>query len=170
MRHLKSGRKFGRKSAHRNAMMSNLVASLVKHERIETTEAKAKELRPLAERTITWAVRLGELLRKDPSERSAEEKVHYLHHLRMAARVLKDREALRLLFQEKATRFVERSTDSQGGYLRVVKTRRRMGDNAPMAIIEFIDFVPQPKEVPEKAVKAAKAAKGEQEAPAAEKK
>ena len=155
MRHLYSGRHFGRDSAHRHAMMSNLVASLVKHERIETTEAKAKELRPLAERTISWAVRLGEVLKKDPKERSAEEKVRYLHHLRMAARVLKDRDALRELFQEKAIRFLDRP----GGYLRVLKTRRRAGDNAPMALIEFVDFVPAPKAAPAKAEGEAEKAK-----------
>ena len=147
MRHMKSGRHFGRDSAHRHAMMSNLVASLVKHERIETTEAKAKELRPLAERTMHWAIELGDLLKKDPKERSSEEKVRYLHHLRMAARVLKDRDALRALFQEKAIRFLDRA----GGYLRIIKTRRRAGDNAPMALIEFVDFVPVSKVAPVKA-------------------
>ena len=65
MRHQKHGRKFGRKSAHRHAMFSNMVASLITHERIQTTDAKAKELRRIAERAINWSASLGDLLIKD---------------------------------------------------------------------------------------------------------
>ena len=120
-------------------MYSNMVASLIMHERIETTEAKAKELRRIAERTMTWATSLGEeLLTKDPGERSADESAKYLHHLRMAQRVLKDRPALERLFAEVAPRFVERA----GGYTRIIKTRLRRGDNAPLAFVELVDYEP----------------------------
>ena len=139
MRHRKSGRKLGRNAPHRKALWSNMVAALVTHERIETTEAKAKELRRYAEKTVTWATSLGaELLQKDPEERSPEEKARFVHHVRMARRVLRDRTALERLFSEVAPRFANRA----GGYTRIVKTRRRKGDNAPMAIIEFVDYEP----------------------------
>jgi len=139
MRHRKSGRKLGRNAPHRKALWSNMVAALVTHERIETTEAKAKELRRYAERTVTWATSLGkDLLRKDPEDRTEEEKARFVHHVRMARRVLRNREALERLFSEVGPRFVDRA----GGYTRIVKTRRRKGDNAPMAIIEFVDYEP----------------------------
>lgn len=139
MRHHKSGRKLGRNAPHRKAMWSNMVASLVTHERIETTEAKAKELRRYVEKTVTWATSLGkDLLQKDPADRTAEEKARFVHHVRMARRVLRNREALERLFSEVGLRFVDRP----GGYTRIVKTRRRRGDNAPMAFIEFVDYEP----------------------------
>lgn len=142
MRHRKSGRRLGRNSSHRKAMFSNMVAAVITHGRIETTEAKAKELRSIVERTITWASSLGELLGKDPAERSPEEKARYLHHLRMAKRVLKEGSALEQLFAEVGPRF----TDRAGGYTRVIKTRRRRGDNAPMAFIELVDYEVSRKE------------------------
>ena len=137
MRHRKSGRRLGRSATHRKAMFSNMVAALITNERIETTEAKAKELRRYAERTITWATSLGELLHKEPEERTGEEKARYIHHLRMARRILKDEEALGKLFHEVGPRFLER----EGGYTRIIKTRRRLGDAAPLAFIELVDYV-----------------------------
>jgi large subunit ribosomal protein L17 len=141
MRHRKSGRRLSRTSPHRKAMWSNMVAALINHERIETTEAKAKELRRHAEKTITWATSLDELLTKEPEQRSEAEKARYVHHVRMARRVLKDRKALERLFAEVAPRF----TDRPGGYTRIIRTRNRRGDNAPMAFVELVDFEPTAK-------------------------
>jgi len=140
MRHQKSGRRLGKNQTHRKAMWSNMVASLITHERIETTEAKAKELRRIAERTMTWATSLGTLLGKDPGDRSQEEAAKYVHHVRMARRVLKDKSALDRLFTEVAPRFVDDDGKYEGGYTRMIKTRRRKGDGAPLAFVELIDY------------------------------
>lgn len=133
MRHRKSGRKLGRLTAHRKAMFSNMVASLITHERIETTEAKAKELRGIAERTITWAVGVSELYEKGLDKCDRDERARIVHANRMARRVLKDTEALSKLFTEVGPRFADRN----GGYTRVLKTRNRLGDAAPMAFVEL---------------------------------
>jgi len=140
MRHQKSGRRLGRSATHRKAMWSNMVASLIKHERIETTEAKAKELRRIAERTMTWATSLGTLLAKDPDDRDQGEAAKYVHHIRMARRVLKDKTALDRLFTEVAPRFVDDDGKYEGGYTRIIKTRRRKGDGALLAFVELIDY------------------------------
>jgi large subunit ribosomal protein L17 len=140
MRHQKSGRRLGRSATHRKAMWSNMVASLIMHERIETTEAKAKELRRFAERTMTWATSLGTLLAKDPDDRSQSEAAKYVHHVRMARRVLKDKTALDRLFTEVAPRFVDDDGAYEGGYTRIIKTRRRKGDGALLAFIELKDY------------------------------
>jgi len=134
MRHRKSGRKLNRNSPHRKAMFSNMVSSLVTHGRIETTEAKAKELRGIVERTITWGVRVNELCAKEASTLTREEKLSVAHAKRMAGRVLKDRDALAKLFDEVAPSMAGRP----GGYTRVIKTRLRHGDAAPMAMIELV--------------------------------
>lgn len=134
MRHRKSGRKLGRSSSHRKAMFSNMVASLVRYGRIETTEAKAKELRSIADRTINWGVSVSELTAKDPAHLSADERARIVHAKRMARRVLKDTDALRTLFSEVAPQLAGRP----GGYTRVLKTRVRTGDAAPMAFIELV--------------------------------
>lgn len=134
MRHRKSGRKFGRKSDHRKALFSNLVASLVRHGRIETTEAKAKELRSIADRTINWGVSVCELTAKEPAQLSMEERAKIVHAKRMARRVLKDTDALDVLFSDIAPKLAGRP----GGYTRVLKTRVRRGDAAPMAFIELV--------------------------------
>ena len=140
MRHQKSGRRLGRNATHRKAMWSNMVASLITHERIETTEAKAKELRRIAERTMTWATSLGTLLGKDPDDRSSDEAAKYVHHVRMARRVLRDKSALDRLFTEVAPRFVDDDGKYEGGYTRIIKTRRRKGDGALLAFVELIDY------------------------------
>ncbi|MCP4446565.1 MAG: 50S ribosomal protein L17 [Myxococcales bacterium] len=134
MRHRKSGRKLNRNSSHRKAMFSNMVSSLVTHGRIETTEAKAKELRGIAERTITWSVKVNALCAKDSASLSRDEEMIVMHAKRMAGRVLKDRDALKHLFYEVAPAMAARP----GGYTRVIKTRVRKGDAAPMAMIELV--------------------------------
>jgi large subunit ribosomal protein L17 len=134
MRHRKAGRKLGRNSSHRKAMYSNMVASLLAHGRIETTEAKAKELRRIAERTITWGVSVSELTRKDVKELSQTERSNIVHAKRMAKRVVKDADALTKLFAEVGPRYAGRP----GGYTRVLKTRIRRGDAAPMAFVELV--------------------------------
>jgi large subunit ribosomal protein L17 len=134
MRHRKSGRKLGRDSSHRKALFSNLVASLVTHGRIETTEAKAKELRSIADRTINWGVSVSELLSKEPGQLSQDERAKLTHARRMARRVLKNPDALDKLFSDVAPQLAGRP----GGYTRVLKTRMRRGDAAPMAFIELV--------------------------------
>jgi large subunit ribosomal protein L17 len=117
MRHNKKGRKFGREADHRKAMLKNLVISLLTHGRIETTIAKAKEMRSLAERVITYG------------------KNGDLHNKRLAFSVLNNHQLVKKLFDEIAPKYAERS----GGYTRVLKTRLRRGDCAPMAIIELVE-------------------------------
>ncbi len=134
MRHQKAGRKFSRTSAHRKALFSNLVASLVLHGRIETTEPKAKELKRIADRTISWGTSVGELTAKGRDKMTAEEKAKVVHAMRMAGRVLKQREALRKLFHEVAPGLRGRN----GGYTRLLKTRQRIGDAAPMSLVELV--------------------------------
>jgi large subunit ribosomal protein L17 len=146
MRHQKSGRKLGRKSPHRKAMFSNMVASLIKHGRIETTEAKAKELRRHADKAITWAVSVADVEIKGRKKQSDEEKAKFVHAMRMAQRVVRDSDALSKLFHEVGPGYVSRP----GGYTRVLKSRIRRGDAAPMAFVELM-----PGDVPKKAKKKA---------------
>ena len=117
MRHQKSGRKFSRTSAHRQAMFSNMAASLIKHELIKTTLPKAKELRRVAEPLIT----IG--------------KVDGVANRRLAFARLRDKEAVGKLFVELGPRYQSRP----GGYLRILKCGFRDGDNAPMAYVELVD-------------------------------
>ena len=117
MRHRKKGRKLNRTAAHRKAVLRNMATSLFRHERIETTTAKAKELRPFAERLITLAKR-GDL-----------------HARRLAARKIADREVLGKLFDDLGPRFAERP----GGYTRILKLGPRRGDAAEMALIELVE-------------------------------
>ncbi len=116
MRHGKSGRKLGRNSSHRKAMFRNMVTSLLEHGAVQTTDAKAKELRRVADRMIT----LG--------------KTNTLHAKRRAARTLRSRDVLAKLFDEIAPGFTERD----GGYTRIVKLGPRRGDGAEMSIIELM--------------------------------
>jgi large subunit ribosomal protein L17 len=134
MRHLKAGRKLGRTSAHRKAMYSNMVAALVTYGKIETTEAKAKELRSIADRTISWGVGVNDLTRKDRKKLSDIERARIVHAKRMARRVLKDEAALERLFAEVAPAMAGRP----GGYTRLLKTRNRVGDAAPMALVALV--------------------------------
>jgi len=115
MRHLNQGRKLNRTSAHRKALFRNLVLSLVRYERIKTTDAKAKELRRYADRMVTLGKR-GDLAAR-----------------RLAYNFMQSRDAVKKLFDEIAPRFKDRA----GGYTRVVKFGMRRGDAAPLSIIEF---------------------------------
>jgi large subunit ribosomal protein L17 len=134
MRHRNSGRTLGRKSSHRRAMFRNMVTSLIEHERITTTEPKAKELRRFADRTISISLRLGDLLGKPREERSVEEQARYVHALRMASRMIQTREVLHKLFDEVAPKLQGRP----GGYTRLIKIGQRRGDAAPMVMIELV--------------------------------
>ncbi len=116
MRQQKAGRKLGRTSSHRKAMFRNMVTSLFEHERIETTDAKAKELRKIAEKMIT----LG--------------KKGDLHSRRQVLSVISDKKVVRDLFDTIAPRYRHRN----GGYTRIFKGGRRLGDNAPLSIIELM--------------------------------
>src|SRR5213592_3494708 len=134
MHHRIAGVRLSRTSAHRKALFSNLIAALFTNERIRTTDAKAKETRRLAERTITWARRVGDVLTKNPDRRSAEESARYVHAIRMARRVVRDRGAVTKLFDELAPRYLAR----RGGYTRIMKLGQRPGDAAPMSLLELI--------------------------------
>ena len=116
MRHLKSGRKLNRNSAHRKAMFRNMATSLFEHEIIKTTVPKAKELRRVAEPLITLA--------KEDS----------VAHRRLAFNRLRDRDAVTKLFNELGPRYADRP----GGYLRILKCGYRAGDKAPMAFVELV--------------------------------
>jgi large subunit ribosomal protein L17 len=134
MRHLRAGVHLSRTHAHRKALFGNLVAALFTHERIRTTDVKAKATRRIAERTITWARRLGEVLTKSPEKRTADESARVVHAVRMARRVVRDRDAVGRLFEEIGPRYLGRA----GGYTRIVKVGQRPGDAAPMSILELI--------------------------------
>ena len=116
MRHRAKARQLSRTASHRKALLANLATSLFRHDRIETTEAKAKELRPYAERLITLA-RRGDL-----------------HARRLVERRIKDREVTHRLFAELGKRFAARP----GGYTRIVKLGHRPGDGADVARIELL--------------------------------
>jgi large subunit ribosomal protein L17 len=167
MRHRRAGVHLSRTSAHRQALFSNLVAALFTNERIRTTDAKAKETRRLAERTITWARRVGDVLTKKPDRRSTEESARVVHAVRMARRVVRDRGAVMKLFDELAPRFAGRA----GGYTRIVKLDQRPGDAASMSLLELMpeDGASAPKaESSKDAPKAKGAPKGEAKAVKAE--
>ena len=117
MRHRVGGRKLGRTSSHRTAMFRNMAAALIKHEQITTTLPKAKELRPVVEKLITLGKR-GDL-----------------HARRQAISQIRDVAMVKKLFDVLGPRYKER----KGGYTRVLKAGFRYGDNAPVAVIEFVD-------------------------------
>jgi large subunit ribosomal protein L17 len=125
MRHLKAGKKLGRTSSHRLATLCNMVTSFLEHEQIETTDAKAKELKPLADKLVSLGKR-GDL-----------------HARRQAMEILRDKSVGKKLFEDIGPRFKDRS----GGYTRIFKVGRRHGDNAPVSMIEL---VVQGKQVQEK--------------------
>jgi large subunit ribosomal protein L17 len=135
MYHNIAGRKLGRKADHKKALMKNLVTSLIVHERIETTVAKAKELKMLADKMIT----LG--------------KKGDVAAVRLASAKVQTKEALGKLFKDLAPRFTTRN----GGYTRVLKYRNRRGDGAPTAIIEWVEKA-DVKAAPEKKATEKKAA------------
>jgi len=118
MRHRVDGRLFGRTANQRKALLRGLVSSLLEHERIETTVAKAKEVKKIAEKIVTLGIK-GDL-----------------HSKRMALSYIPNRTVMSRLFSEIAPRFLGRN----GGYLRMMHTRNRVNDSAPMAVLEFIDY------------------------------
>ena len=120
MRHKKLGRRFGRQSAHRQAMFSNMAAALIKHEQIVTTLPKAKDLRPIVEKLVTLGKR-GDL-----------------HARRQALSVLRSQEVVHKLFADVGPRMADRP----GGYSRIVKLGNRPGDAAEMVYLELVDFEP----------------------------
>jgi large subunit ribosomal protein L17 len=120
MRHQRSGKKLGRDSAHRKALYSNLTGALIEHGRIETTEAKAKAVKPFAEKMITLGKR-GDL-----------------HARRQALAALRSNDVVHRLFDEVGPRF----TDRPGGYTRIVKLGPRQGDAADMVYLELVDHQP----------------------------
>jgi large subunit ribosomal protein L17 len=122
VRHRRKGRKLGRDASHRKALYGNMCGALFEHGRIQTTEAKAKELRPIAEKLITLA-------RKDPMNVAAQ---------RQAVAFLRSKDSVHNLFHTVGPRFTERA----GGYTRIVKLGPRLGDAAPMAYIELVDHEP----------------------------
>jgi large subunit ribosomal protein L17 len=167
MRHKRAGLHLSRTAAHRKALFSNMVAALLTYERIRTTTVKAREIRRLAERAITWARRLGPILTKKAEKRTDEEKARVVHAMRMALRAVRDRDAVLKLFEEIAPRFLAR----HGGYTRIMKVGQRPGDAAPMSILELIPDENAAKEKETKPApkgdKTGKAGKGEKEVKAA---
>jgi large subunit ribosomal protein L17 len=117
MRHRKKVAKLGRVAPHRNALLRNLVTDLLRHERLTTTLTKAKALRPVAERMVTLGKR------------------DTLHARRRAARLIRDEDVVRKVFNELAPRYAERP----GGYTRIMRLEPRAGDRAEMAIIEMVE-------------------------------
>jgi large subunit ribosomal protein L17 len=117
MRHNKAGRRLGRTTSHRIAMFRNMVTSFLTNEKIVTTDAKAKELRPIAEKIITLGKR-GDL-----------------HAIRQASSFIRDRKVVKKLFTIIAPRYTERA----GGYTRIVKLGVRHGDAAPLSLIEMVE-------------------------------
>ncbi len=117
MRHRRKGRQLSRTASHKKAMLSNMATSLFRHERIKTTTAKAKELRPFAERLITLA-RRGDL-----------------HARRQAARTIHDKEALKKLFDTLGPRYADRD----GGYMRILKLGQRKGDSAQISLVQLVE-------------------------------
>ena len=142
MRHGKAGRKLNRTSSHRKAMFANMAASLIEHEQIVTTLPKAKDLRPIVEKLVTLGKR-GDL-----------------HARRQAISALRNENAVRRLFETLAPRYASRN----GGYLRIMKAGFRYGDNAPLAVIEFVDRDPAAKGAADRARVEAERAAEEQAA------
>jgi large subunit ribosomal protein L17 len=139
MRHQKKTLKLGRTAEHRKALLANQVCSLIEHQRIKTTLAKAKAVRPLAEKMVT----LG--------------KKGSLHARRTALAVLRQKGAVKKLFEDIAPR----SADRNGGYTRIVKLGARKSDAAPVAFIEWVDAPVVVEEIPEEKGKKRKSAKSE---------
>ncbi|HEY0257873.1 MAG TPA: 50S ribosomal protein L17 [Candidatus Methylacidiphilales bacterium] len=137
MRHQKKTRKLGRTSQHRDAMLANIVASLIQHKRVKTTLAKAKAARPLAEKLVT----LG--------------KGGTLHDRRLAVAKIGQKDIVSKLFKEVAPGFKDR----KGGYTRIIKLGPRQSDSAPVAFLEWVDYVVDAEVAP--AAKSEKAPKAE---------
>ncbi len=131
MRHRNKGRQLGRTSTHKKAMLKNMVTSLMRHERIVTTVAKAKELRGVADRVITYAKHAAAALAAATGD---AKKAAGLHQRRLAARYVNDADVLHTVFADYAQRYDQRP----GGYTRIMRIGWRRGDAAEMAIIELM--------------------------------
>lgn len=142
MRHMKGRRKLGRTSSHRKAMLINMVTSLLRHGRIQTTEAKAKEVRKIADKIITLSKRVPRSrfdgLAEGDERRQLE--ADRLHAIRMARQWVNDRDVLHKVFTEYGDAFARRD----GGYTRVLKLGFRAGDNAPMSVVELVETERRP--------------------------
>lgn len=157
MRHLKHRHQLGRKKEHRAALMANLAAALLKHDRIKTTLPKAKALRPFVEKIITMA--------KKAHGASPERALAYR---RLAISRIRDKDAVAVLFRDKVTEFVDRT----GGYTRIYKLGTRTGDAAEMALIQLIPgsdegYPKKARSSKKKTAKAAAPVTAEEETPAA---
>jgi large subunit ribosomal protein L17 len=144
MRHLKAGRRLGLGSAHRDAMINNLVTSLMQHGRIRTTQARAKELRKVADRIITLSKRIPlSSLEGLEGEELRVARANRVHAIRMARRWITDRDVLQKIFSDYSERFLTRP----GGYTRILKLGSRPGDQASMVLIELVEpyVAPQPE-------------------------
>jgi large subunit ribosomal protein L17 len=147
MRHKKAGRQFGRDTSSRRAMLRNLTANLITHERIETTDAKAKELRRVAEKLITKAMRLGKVAYTPQAELSAGDKARRLHVQRQVASyvtrfgIKADGTSVDIV-DKVLVDLTKRFEGRPGGYTRIIKLGNRRGDGAPMTYIEFVDAAP----------------------------
>lgn len=128
MRHRKSGRKLKRTASHRKALLNTLATELLRHKKIQTTLAKAKETRPFVEKLITRA--------KNALKKENENGQKDVHARRLISRYIKDREVVQELFTEIAPKVAQRP----GGYTRIIKLGQRLGDAAPLAILELVDF------------------------------
>lgn len=146
MRHNKAGRRLGRTTSHRQAMFRNMITSFFNHERITTTDAKAKELRSIAEKMITLGKR-GDL-----------------HALRQAASFIREKSVVTKLFSAIAPRYADR----QGGYTRIIKLGVRPGDNASVSVIELVEESVAPKAKKSAPKKTTVKAEKKQAAPVAE--
>ena len=140
MRHRVKGRKLNRDSAHRNALRKNLIADLICYEQIVTTEAKARAIRPSAERMITMAKRGLESGKSDPAKevharRLASARLPKLRVAEDESGYFEEVNVVQKLFEEVAPRY----SDRQGGYTRMVKIGKRPGDNAEMAVLMLVD-------------------------------
>ncbi len=145
MRHHKSGRKLGRNSSHRRAMYRNMAAALILHEGIDTTQAKAKELRSIVERLITQASKAGDTIGQEADKLSVEDRMRQVHLKQMVTRFLPQKyqdgteeaapvDLVNKLFNE----LVPRYKDRPGGYTRITRLGSRKGDCAPLARIELL--------------------------------
>ena len=142
MRHLKRTAKLGRTGTHRNAMLANLVSSLIKHKRVETTLAKAKAARPVAEKIVTLGKEGSLHARRLVAARlHHQSRSHFKGTPTVKGKVLRDKwrlkeDVVRILFEEIAPTFKERN----GGYTRIVKLHQRQGDAAQLAILEWVEL------------------------------
>jgi len=116
-------------------MRSNMLAALIEHRRINTTERKARVVRSAAEKLVTRFTSLGDLLLKDRTKLESEDRARVVHAMRVVRRSLRSREAMLTLYDDVAPRYLGRP----GGYTRMYKTGTRRGDASPMAILEFIE-------------------------------